>query len=42
MPSSHWKENVATADTEAGRREIMATLRPMLDYLWPAAPGKRC
>jgi hypothetical protein len=23
-------------DTEAGRREIMATLRPVLDYLWPA------
>jgi hypothetical protein len=23
------------ADTEAGRREIMATLRQVLEYLWP-------
>ena len=28
-------------DTEAGRREIMATLRPVLDYLWPAAAEAR-
>lgn len=29
------------ADTEAGRREIMATLRQVLDYLWPADIAKR-
>ena len=28
-------------DTEAGRREIMATLRPVLDYLWPDAVDTR-
>jgi AcrR family transcriptional regulator len=28
-------------ETEAGRREIMATLRPVLDYLWPAEAGTR-
>jgi hypothetical protein len=28
-------------DTEAGRREIMATLRPVLDYLWPAGAEMR-
>ena len=28
-------------ETEAGRREIMATLRPVLDYLWPAAADTR-
>lgn len=28
-------------ETEAGRREIMATLRPVLDYLWPAASDTR-
>jgi AcrR family transcriptional regulator len=26
--------------TEAGRREIMATLRHVLEYLWPAGPAK--
>jgi AcrR family transcriptional regulator len=28
-------------DTEAGRREIMATLGPVLDYLWPAETDTR-
>ena len=28
-------------ETEAGRREIMATLRSVLDYLWPAAADTR-
>ena len=30
-----------TADSEAGRREIMATLRQVLDYLSPADTAKR-
>jgi AcrR family transcriptional regulator len=30
-----------TADSEAGRREIMATLRQVLVYLWPADIAKR-
>jgi len=29
------------ADTEVGRREIMATLRQVLDYLWPLDVAKR-
>jgi AcrR family transcriptional regulator len=29
------------ADTEAGRREIMASLRQVLDYLWPLDVAKR-
>ena len=28
-------------ETEAGRREIVATLRPVLDYLWPAEADAR-
>jgi hypothetical protein len=28
------------ADTEAGRREIMATLRQVLEYLWPTETAK--
>jgi AcrR family transcriptional regulator len=28
-------------DSDAGRRDIMATLRQALDYLWPADPAKR-
>jgi AcrR family transcriptional regulator len=29
------------ADTEAGRREIMATLRQVLEYLWPTDAKRR-
>ena len=29
------------ADTEAGRREIMATLQQVLEYLWPTDTKRR-